>query len=69
MAEEYVGATGGKKLDAIDEGKVKSLTAKLINELVIVDLASVFVQHYAPISAAFLSINPKTHSELLPTAP
>ena len=45
------------------------MMAKLINELVVVDLASAFVQHYAPISAAFLSINPKTHGELLPTAP
>ena len=45
------------------------MMAKLIDELVIVDLASIFVQHYAPISATFLSINPKTHDELLPTAP
>ena len=67
--EEDVGAMGGEKLDAIDEGKVMPLTTKLIDELVVVDLASVFVQHYAPISATFLSINPKTHSELLPTAP
>ena len=45
------------------------MMAKLINELDVVDLASAFVQHYAPISAAFLSINPKIHGELLPTAP
>ena len=45
------------------------MMAKLINELVVVDIASTFVQHYAPISAAFLSINPKIHGELLPTAP
>nr|POE87091.1 hypothetical protein CFP56_53978 [Quercus suber] len=68
MAEEDVGATGGEKLDAINEGRVKPLTTKLINELVVVDLAFVFVQHDAPISATFLSINPKTHVELLPTA-
>ena len=67
--EEDVGTMGGEKLDAIDEGKVMPLTTKLINELVVVDLASVFAQHYAPISVAFLSINPKTHGELLPTAP
>ena len=51
--EEDVGTAGGEKLDAIDEGRIKPLTAKLIDELVIVDLASVFVQHYAPIFAAF----------------
>ena len=45
------------------------MMAKLIDELVIVDLASAFVQHYASISTAFLSINPKTHGELLPIAP
>ena len=45
------------------------MMAKLVDELVIVDLAFAFVQHYAPISAAFLSINPKTHDELLPIAP
>ena len=55
--EEAMGTAEGEKLDAIDEGRIKPLTAKLINELVIVDLASVFVQHYAPISAAFLSIS------------
>ena len=64
-----MGAMGGEKLDAIDEGKVMPLTTKLIDELVVVDLASVFVQHYAPIYITFLSINPKTHGELLPTAP
>ena len=67
--EEDVGAMGGEKLDAIDEGKVMPLTTKPIDELVVVDLASVFVQHYAPISTSFLFINPKTHNELLPTAP
>ena len=67
--EEDMGTAGGEKLNAIDEGRVKPLTAKLIDELVVVDLASIFVQHYAPISIAFLSINPKTHGELLPTAP
>nr|POF00237.1 hypothetical protein CFP56_37746 [Quercus suber] len=60
---------GGEKLDANNEGRVKPLIAKLIDELVVVDLASVFVQHHAPISVAFLSINPKSHNELLPTAP
>ena len=69
VAEEDVLVAGGEKLDVIDEGRVKSLTAKLIDELVVVDLASIFVQHSDPISAAFLSINPKTHGELLPTAP
>ena len=54
---EAMGITGGEKLDAIDEGRVKPLIAKLIDELVIVDLASVFVQHYAPISVTFLSIS------------
>ena len=44
------------------------MMAKLIDELVIVDLASTFVQHYASISTAFLSINPKTCGELLPMA-
>ena len=44
------------------------MMAKLIDELVIVDLASAFVQHYASISTAFLSINPKTRDELLPMA-
>ena len=45
------------------------MMVELIDEHVIINLASVFVQHYAPIFAAFLSINPKTHEELLPTAP
>nr|POF08054.1 hypothetical protein CFP56_17778 [Quercus suber] len=67
-AKEDVGARG-EKLGAIDEGRIKPLTTKLINELVMVDLAFVFVQHYASISTAFLSINPKIHSELPPTAP
>ena len=44
------------------------MMAKLIDELVIVNLASTFVQHYASISTAFLSINPKTCGELLPMA-
>ena len=69
VVEEDVRNAGGEKLNAIDEGRVKPLITKLINELVVVDLASVFAQHYAPISVAFLSINPKTHGELLPTAP
>ena len=68
VVEEAVGTAEGEKLDAIDEGRVKPLTAKLIDELVIVDLASVFVQHYASISTTFLFINPKTHNKLLPTA-
>ena len=67
--EEDVRNAGGEKLNAIDEGRVKPLITKLINELVAVDLASFFVQHYASISTTFLFINPKTHNELLPTAP
>ena len=45
--EEDMGTAGGEKLNAIDKGRVKPLTAKLIDELVVVDLASIFVQHYA----------------------
>ena len=41
--EEVVGTVGGEKLDVIDEGRVKPLIAKLIDELVVVELASIFV--------------------------
>ena len=71
-AEEDVGATRDEKLSAIDEGRVKPLTTKLINELVVVDLAFVFAQHYAPISAAFSihqSQDPRRATTHSPTNP
>ena len=54
-AKEDVGAAGGETLDAIDERRVEPLIAKLIDELVIVDLASFFGQNFPWIHYLFFS--------------
>ena len=41
-SEEHVGAVRGEALNAVNECLVKPLAAELLDELVIVDLASFF---------------------------
>ena len=44
--EKHVGTSRGETLNAVNEGWVKPLTAKPINELVVVDLATFLGRHF-----------------------